>query len=68
MKRFIQLVVQSKSSDDYRAFVYCDDSTGARWEIRGYGTTALAAAEDGMARFDTDELDWYMFGANQFVE
>lgn len=39
-KSFIQIIVQEKSTDDYRAFCICSDGEGWIYELRsgGHGT------------------------------
>lgn len=53
---FRQLVVQSKSSDDFRAFLYYSTDflqpEKECEEIRGYGDSVLAAATDAWNRFN----------------
>jgi nitrogen regulatory protein PII len=55
MIHFLQIEVQSKSSDDWRSFLqYADDETMTVYEIRGYGSTPGQAADDAMRRYQED--------------
>ena len=60
IKHFVQIIVQCKASDDWRAFlIYQDISFGFKgvvnYEIRGYGTNAVEATEDVWAKYEDDE-------------
>jgi len=55
MIHFLNIVVQRKSMDDWRAFLYwSDSSTMTRYEIRGYGATPAEAADDAWNRYNED--------------
>ena len=62
MKKFIQVIIQEKSSDDWRAFCIAKDSKGNKWELRGYGSTFLDAATEIYERFNDDERNWDIYG------
>lgn len=55
---FIQLTVQENGPEDFRAFVYYKASrvTGTH-ELRGYGSSVLAACDDAMSRFSELESE-----------
>ena len=63
---FCGITVQSKGSDDWRAFLmWADRTTMKAYDIRGYGSTPGIAADDAYRRFSisrdfysTDERDW----------
>ena len=54
-------VATANSQGDYRSFVTCLDLVGVRWELRGYGGSAVEAAADGWERFKNID-EWYMYG------
>lgn len=58
--KFVQMDIQEKGNgdNDFRAFLYCD-YLDERFEIRGYGSTLVQAADEAYRRF-TDE-DWYLY-------
>ena len=64
---FLSMNIQEKgvatpnSQGDYRSFVTCLDLIGVRWELRGYGGSAVEAAADGWERFKNID-EWYMYG------
>lgn len=61
MKIFLQITIQEKVEEDFRAFVAADVS-GTRWELRAYGPTAVAAATEAWARFEQPVENWDAFG------
>ena len=55
MIHFLQIVIQSKASDDWRAFLqYADSDEMMVYEIRGYGSTPGTAADDAYAKYNDD--------------
>jgi hypothetical protein len=68
MIHFMSITIHEKGKgDDYRAFLnFADRETMTAYEIRGYGNTPGAAADDAYARYDsedryyhvTDEWEW----------
>jgi hypothetical protein len=55
---FIQLTVQEKGPEDFRAFVYYKESVCSdTYELRGYGSSVLAACDDAMSRFFEHESE-----------
>ena len=54
---FIQLAIQAKASNDWRAFVYFKEnfSDTDEIELRGYGSTLREAAMDAVTKFEEYE-------------
>lgn len=50
---FIQLAVQQKGEDDYRAFLYYKENFDSpeEHEIRGYGNSIRRAADDAINKY-----------------
>jgi hypothetical protein len=65
---FIQMTIQSKASNDFRAFLACTDSNGIEWEIRGYGKTPVEASENAWKKYSEDEGFWHIYGYTVFHE
>lgn len=65
---FIQMTIQSKASNDFRAFLTCNDSTGIEWEIRGYGKTPVEASENAWKKYSEGEEYWSIYGYVVFRE
>jgi hypothetical protein len=60
MIHFLNITIQSKASDDWRAFLdWADDSTMTRYQLRGYGSTPGEAADDAWKRYNEDR-DFYI--------
>ena len=58
MIQFLNITIQSKSDDDWRAFLdWADSDIMMRYQIRGYGNTPGAAA-DAWSKFN-DDRDFY---------
>lgn len=55
MIHFLQITVQQKARDDYRAFLdWGDDQEMMVYQIRGYGDTPGQAADDAYRKFQED--------------
>jgi len=55
MIHFLQITIQEKSRDDYRAFLDWGDSEAQMvYQIRGYGDTPGKAADDAHRKFQED--------------
>jgi hypothetical protein len=62
-KRFIQIITQEKSkNEDYRSFLICTASNGSKWELRGYGKTAISSVTDVWRKFQDSEETWCFCG------
>jgi hypothetical protein len=56
--KFIQLTVQEKGPEDFRAFVYYKESVCSdTYELRGYGSSVIGACADAMSRFSELEAE-----------
>ncbi len=61
IKYFVQIIIQSKGLDDWRAFlIYQDITKGYKgvvtnYEIRGYGATAEDAVKDVWMKYEDNE-------------
>jgi len=56
--KFIQLTVQEKGPEDFRAFVYYKESDCSdTYELRGYGLSVIGACADAMSRFFEHESE-----------
>lgn len=51
---FVQLVIQQKGENDYRAFLVWRDD-GIDYELRGYGQNPLCACDDAWMKFKEDK-------------
>lgn len=67
-KYFLQIIVQSKASDDWRSFLYFLDvsdgldgfDTAPRYCIRGYGSEPTSAVQDVWEKYnDETHTDTY---------
>ena len=55
MIQFLNITIQNKGGDDFRAFLeWTDSETMCIYEIRGYGDTPGKAADDAYARYMED--------------
>jgi hypothetical protein len=55
MIHFLNITIQNKSGDDFRAFLeWANSETMSLYEIRGYGDTPGKAADDAYARYMED--------------
>ena len=60
MIHFLKITVQSKASDDFRAFLdWADSDTMTRYQLRGYGSTPGEAATDAWNKYN-DDRDFYV--------
>ena len=60
MIHFLNITIQQKSNDDWRAFLHwADSSTMTRYELRGYGATPAEAANDAWKKYN-DDRDLYI--------
>lgn len=60
MIKFLSITIQEKGTDDYRAFLdWANKSTMTRYQLRGYGATPHAAAEDAWKKYNEDR-DFYI--------
>lgn len=63
MIHFLNITIQQKSKNDWRAFLdWADSKTMTRYQLRGYGDTPGEAADDAYHRFETDR-DKYADGS-----
>ena len=66
MIHFLSITIQSKGADDWRAFLdWADSEEMKAYQLRGYGSTPGAAADDAYRRYNedrdfyiADEWDW----------
>ena len=55
MIHFLNITLQQKAKNDWRAFLdWADSETMTRYQLRGYGGTPGEAADDAYHRFETD--------------
>ena len=55
MIHFLNITIQSKSTDDFRAFLdWADSDTMTRYQLRGYGSTPGEAATDAWNKYNGD--------------
>ncbi len=55
MIHFLNITIQGKGGDDFRAFLdWADDESMTRYQLRGYGDTPGRAADDAWARYNED--------------
>lgn len=55
MIHFLNITVQCKGKDDFRAFLdWADDETMTRYQLRGYGESPGEAADDAWAKYNED--------------
>jgi hypothetical protein len=67
-KMFLQLVVQEKSSNDYRAFLtWRDVDSDGIFELRGYGKDGALAAADAWHKFVTD-AEFHSYWSGHYLE
>lgn len=60
MIHFINITIQSKGVDDWRAFLdWGDDKYMMRYQLRGYGATPGQAADDAWSKY-TEDRDFYI--------
>ena len=53
MIHFLNITIQCKGGDDFRAFLdWADDESMTRYQLRGYGDTPGSAANDAWARYN----------------
>jgi hypothetical protein len=63
MIHFLNITVQCKGGDDFRAFLdWADSDTMTSYQLRGYGDTPGKAADDAWARYNEDR-DSYTEGS-----
>lgn len=61
MIHFLNITIQCKSNDDWRAFLHwADSSTMTRYELRGYGTTPAEAADDAWKNYNGEHRELYI--------
>lgn len=58
---FVQLIVQSKGSDDWRSFLIWQDIAegfvdAPRYITRGYGSDVVSATKDAWDKYTDDEM------------
>jgi hypothetical protein len=52
---FLNITIQCKGGDDFRAFLdWADTDTVTRYQLRGYGDTPGKAADDAWTRYRGD--------------
>lgn len=52
---FLGITVYAKSSNDFRAFLdWADSETMTRYQLRGYGATPGASADDAWQKYNGD--------------
>lgn len=62
---FVQMIIQSKGSDDWRSFLIWNDISNGfigapRYITRGYGSDVVSAAKDAWDNYSDDEtLEFY---------
>ena len=55
MIHFLNITIQCKGGDDFRAFLdWADDECMTRYQLRGYGDTPGRAADDAWTRYNGD--------------
>jgi hypothetical protein len=55
MIHFLNINIQCKGGDDFRAFLdWADDESMTLYELRGYGNTPGKAADDAWTRYNED--------------
>jgi hypothetical protein len=60
MIHFLDITIQCKGSNDFRAFLdWADDQLMMRYQLRGYGSTPGQAADDAWRRY-TENRDSYI--------
>lgn len=53
MIHFLNITLQQKSKNDWRAFLdWADSDTMSRYQLRGYGSTPGEAADDAYAKYN----------------
>lgn len=58
MIHFLDITIQCKGSNDFRAFLdWADSETATRYQLRGYGSTPGAAADDAWTRYKSENRD-----------
>lgn len=62
MIHFLNITIQRKGGDDFRAFLdWADSETMTQYQLRGYGDTPGRAADDAWAKYERDR-DYYIEG------
>ncbi len=55
MIHFLSITIQSKSENDFRSFLdWADDKSMIRYQLRGYGDSPSAAANDAWVKYIED--------------
>ena len=55
MIHFLQITIQSKASDDFRAFLdWADGDSMTVYQLRGYGDTPGKAADNAWQKYNED--------------
>lgn len=68
MIHFINITIQSKTTDDFRSFLlWADSETMMKYELRGYGSTPGSAADNAYARFNSEDRDMYTTHEEEWV-
>ena len=63
MIHFLDITIQKKSNEDWRAFLdWADDETMIVYQLRGYGSTPGEAADQAYAKYNEDR-DHYIEGS-----
>jgi hypothetical protein len=63
MIHFLNITVQCKGGDDFRAFLdWADSDTMTAYQLRGYGDTPGKAADDAWTKYNEDR-DSYTEGS-----
>jgi len=53
MIHFLNIIIQCKGGDDFRAFLdWADDECMIRYQLRGYGDTPGKAADDAWTKYN----------------
>jgi hypothetical protein len=57
MIHFLQIAIQKKASDDFRAFLdWADSDEMMVYQLRGYGSTPGQAADDAYAKYADEDF------------
>lgn len=63
MKSLLSILITPKSfTKDWRAKVYCFDSNGNTWVLKGYGDNHTQALQSVYDRYMEDEGHWDCYG------
>lgn len=58
---FLQITIQSKATDDFRAFLdWADRDTMTVYQLRGYGATPVQATEDAWLKYNSPDRDLHI--------